>query len=154
MVKIGDAYVDLNAVDAIVPMRGVMDGYCVYLSSGRFFDLPGLTEGEVESVLETSGLFEPECEETGRLLLRDADFSSAELAELLKAAARGFLYLAKDSGGQVYAYSEEPKKGQASWINDDSTSRTLRMKAGSYDVLTFEDVLPVFIPAIFEEDAT
>ena len=152
MVKLGDAYVDLNAVDAIVPMRGVMDGYSVYLSSGRFFDVSGLTEGEVESVLEAGGLFEPECEETGRLLLRDTDFTGEELAELLKATARGFFYLAKDSGGQVYAYSEEPKKGQASWINDDTVSRTLRMNAGNYDVLSFDDVVPMYIPAIFEED--
>lgn len=154
MVKLGDAYVDLNAVDAIVPMRGVMGGYSVYLTSGRFFDLPGLTEGEVEPVLETAGLLEPDVEETGRLMLRDKDFSGEELAELLKANARGFLYVAKDSGGQVYAYSEEPTKGQNSWINDDSVSHTLRMKAGNYDILSFEDALPVFIPAIFGEAAT
>ena len=153
MVKLGDVYVDLNVVDAIAPMRGVVRGYTLFLSSGRNMDVAGVTEEEVETVLIAGGLLEPDPEETGRLLLRDKDFSSEELEELLKANARGFLYLAKDSGGQVYAYTEEPRKGEKSWLNDDMVSRTLRMRAGNYDILSFDDVLPIFIPTIFEEDA-
>lgn len=152
MVKLGDVYVDLNAVDAVAPMRGVIRGYTLFLSSGRNMDVAGVTKEEVETVLIAGGLLEPDPEETGRLLLRDKDFSNEELAELMTAVACGFLYLAKDSGGQVYAYTEEPQKGEKSWLNDDTVSRTLRMRAGNYDILSFDDVLPIFIPTIFEED--
>lgn len=152
MVKLGDAYVDLNAVDAIAPMRGVVRGYTIFLSSGRNMDIADVTQEEVEAVLVAEGLLEPGPNETGRLLFRDKDFSNEELAELMTAVARGFLYLAKDSGGQVYAYTEEPQKGEKSWLNDDTISRTLRMRAGNYDILSFDDVVPIFIPAIFEED--
>ena len=151
MVKLGDVYVDLNTVDAIAPMRGVIRGYTLFLSSGRNMDVAGVTEQEVETILIAAGLLESDLEETGRLLLRDKDFSSKELEELLKANACGFLYLAKDSGGQVYAYTEKPRKGEKSWLNDDTVSRTLRMTAGYYDILSFDDVLPIYIPTIFEE---
>ena len=152
MVKVGDVYVDLNAVDAIAPMRGVIRGYTLFLSSGRNMDVAGVTEEKIEHALIEGGLLEPDPDETGRLLLRDKDFSNEELAELMTAVARGFLYLAKDSGGQVYAYTEEPQKGEKSWLNDDTVSRTLRMRAGNYDILSFDDVLPIFIPTLFEED--
>jgi len=151
MVKLGDVYVDLNAVDAVAPMRGVMSGYSVYLSSGRFFDVPGLTEDEVEAALVTGGLLEQPEEDDPRPLR--SLFTSEELAELITAVRDGFYWAAKDSAGPVYAYSEEPTKGKAAWINNDDVSRTLRLRAGDYDCLSFDDMVPIYIPTIFEGDA-
>lgn len=150
MVKLGDVYVDLNVVDAIAPMRGVIRGYTLFLSSGRNMDVAGVTEEEVETVLVAGGLLEQAKEDDPRPLR--SLFTNEELAELAVAVRGGFCWAAKDSVGPVYAYSEEPAKGKAAWINNDDVSRTLRLRAGDYDILSFDDVVPLYIPIIFKED--
>lgn len=54
MVKIGEVYVDLDAVDAVAPSREE-PGYSLFLRGGRILCLAGVSEREMITVLQQTG---------------------------------------------------------------------------------------------------
>ena len=144
MVKIGEAWMDLANVLAVVPARDEI-GYSFFLSSGRILTLP-VSEEDVLAALEGSGLVVQEAE---------MQFSAAELEELADAYSKGFRYVAKDSVGWIYAYSEEPVKAEGCWqcaLIDEGAAAARRLRAGDYDALDFETSPLLDLQELFREE--
>lgn len=145
MIKIGHAWVDMNAVSAVCENRSE-PGWSLFLNSGRIVGLPDVTEADVIQALERCGLSEEDGENP------PASFSEAEYAELHRAYVDGYFWAAQDSNGHTYAYTEKPEKGSFAWRSE--AAGILRLKAGDYDALSFEDAEPLELAALFaQEDA-
>lgn len=54
MIKLGDAYVDMRAVSAVVPSKDV-PGFSLFLNSGRIIGLTNVSREEVVDALKSSG---------------------------------------------------------------------------------------------------
>lgn len=147
MVKLGDAFIELSAVEAITPIRDG-GGYAVFLTGGRIMNLSDVTENEVAQVLSESGYLE--IADSGPALVACWP-SVAEWLELRHAFDFGYRYVAKDQSGSVFAYTRPPMKGQSSWLNDDDASKVLRLK-NEFASLAFSDPAPMDIAWLFEED--
>lgn len=145
MVKIGPVFLDLSLVAGAEPVAG---GYTVYLSTGHAILIRPLTEDAFMEALTRDGYLDQSEDDTEVSLA--ACFTSAELTELKGVWSLGFRYIAKEASGMVFAYVSEPHKGSVSWINDDESAVT-RLRAGSYDALSFEDIVPLHIGTIMEE---
>ena len=146
MIKIGHAWVDMNAVSAICENRSE-SGYSLFMNSGRIIGLPDVTEEEVIQVLEACGLI-GSCE-VGTVM---GLLTMEELAELKKVFRGGMCWVAQDGNGHTYAYTKKPEKGPFAWRSE--ASAIVRLKAGDYDALSFEDPEPLGLAALFgQEDA-
>ncbi len=74
-------------------------------------------------------------------------FSDKEISQINDLASEGFLYIAKDSNGQVFAYYEKPRKRSASWEVAGEGLTAKRVK-GTFDVLSFDDDEPSYLPML------
>lgn len=54
MIRLGNAWVDMNAVSAVVPTRDA-PGFSLFLNSGRIIGMPGVSEKEVVAALVEGG---------------------------------------------------------------------------------------------------
>lgn len=147
MVKLGDSFIELSAVEAIAPIRDSI-GYAVFLTGGRIMNLNDVTEGEVMRVLNDSGYLDLAIPAALPVV---AELTPPERAELSNVYIRGFRYAARDRGGAVFAYTKCPAKGETSWINDDDESAVWRLR-NSYDCLSFMDAAPLDLAGLFAED--
>lgn len=147
MVKLGDAFIELSAVEAITPIRDSR-GYAVFLTGGRIMNLSEVTENEVMRVLSDSSYLELTIPVTLPVV---AELTVPERAELSNVYIRGFRYAARDQGGAVFVYTKCPTKGEKSWINDDDESEVWRLR-NSYDCLSFMDAAPLDLAGLFAED--
>lgn len=148
MVKIGAVYVNLEAVEAVAPSFDG-NGYKFFLAGGRAIEAENVTEYDLTEVLSREGYYVLPDVEGETPPLADC-FTGAELEELAKTRVQGYSYVAKDYNGQVFVYVREPAKGSASWLNETRDS-VVRLRAGSYDALSFEDIVPLHIGTIMEE---
>lgn len=152
MVKIGKAFVSLDSVEAVAPIKGET-GYAIFLISGHIVRLHDVTEADVVTALTCGGMLDPPCEPPPKsfrslCLALTVD----ELAELRDVLDSGYQFVAKDANGQVFAYSRAPRKGQSSWINDDVASRVKKLRHGVYAALSFEDAEPICIWKVIAEE--
>jgi hypothetical protein len=146
MIKLGDAILDEISIEAIKPTRindsiggGVeFEGLVVYLSHGVQV-LVRATMDEATEVLQRVGCLAVEPDAVSMV------FTSDELQKLRDALKSGFYYAAKESTGQVFAYSCKPIKGEATWIGS-IDSEVMRLK-GEFPMLSFEDDEPLDIMA-------
>jgi len=143
MVRIGHAWVDMNAVSAICEIRGE-SGYSMFLNSGRIIGLPDVTEEEVLQVLEACGLIEGDAPTIDMTV-----FTVDELVELEEVFRHGLRWIAQDSDGKTFAYETKPEKLSGGWADSDNLAR--RLRAGDYDALDFEDAEPVDLKALFTQ---
>lgn len=143
MVRIGHAWVDMNAVSAICEIRGE-SGYSMFLNSGRIIGLPDVTEAEVIHVLEACGLIEGDAPAIDMTV-----FTVDELAELEETFRHGLRWIAQDSDGKTFAYETKPEKLSGAWAATDNFA--CRLKAGDYDALSYEDAEPVDLKAVFTQ---
>lgn len=142
MIKLGNAYFDPAAIEAICPNADKLPGnYIIILASGRFADVRSDPK-TLESVLIAAGLLpSPDADEPEGIPLTEAQ--RHELAGLYRA---GYLYMAKDINGCSYAYIDVPEKHGAYWDSHDN-GKPQRLTE-DYDFLAYEDDRPVFIPAV------
>lgn len=143
MIRIGHTWVDMNAVSAICENRSE-SGYSLFLNSGRIIGLPDVTEEEVIRVLEACGLIEGYAPATDMTV-----FTVDELVELEEVLRHGLRWIAQDVDGKTFAYRHKPEKGSTGWM--DGTSTVLRLKAGDYDALSFDDSEPVDLKTLFTQ---
>lgn len=143
MIKLGNAYFDPAAIEAICPNADKLPGnYIIILASGRFADVRSDPK-TLESVLIAAGLLPaPDADEPEGIPLTEAQ--RHELASLYRS---GFQYIAKDMNGCCYAYVERPTKHGAYWdpiLGDTHPQRLTE----DYDFLDFEDATPAAIPVV------
>lgn len=147
MVKLGDAFIELSAVEAITPIRD--DGGCaVFLAGGRIMNLYDVTEEDVARVLADSGYLA--LMETAPVC-RTVELTAPERAELHELFIRGYRFAAKDLCGTAYAYTGKPRKGTRDWVNDDDESDVWRLR-NDYEALDFLDDAPLDLATVFEEE--
>ncbi len=147
MVKLGDAFIELSAVEAIAPIRNSY-GYAVFLTGGRIMNLYDVTEEDVARVLADSGFLD--LVETAPVH-RTVELTAPERAELHEVYIRGFRFAAKDLSGIAYAYTDKPRKGTKTWVNDDEESDVWRLR-NDYAGLDFLDDAPLDLAPLFEEE--
>lgn len=151
MIKLGKAYFDESHIVAIMPTTvplpegGCVERFVVHVEGGHIFYWDAEAE-EVQQTLEAVGLIEPDAQAEPPVFTRN------EQAELYSVLERGFLYAAKDSDRRVWAYGQAPTKGDYSWQNDDSHSDVVRLTAGKYAALSFDDVYPLDIAVALGAD--
>lgn len=148
MIKLGNVIVNEEFIAAIEPERAPPSdrpGIVITLSTGGTVTSNAKME-EVRYVLERAGLIEP-LERPARLI----SLFPHEVNELRWHLDRGYHYLAKDEDGRVFAFSERPTKGKSSWLNDDAVSSVKRL-LGDYDALSFDDVEPLEITAVLNQE--
>lgn len=141
MIKLGHAWVDMNAVSAICENRGE-SGWSLFLSSGRIVGLTDVTEEEVVQALERCGMIE----ETPTAI-DIYNLTAGELEELAEAARDGFLWAAQDKDGKSFAYPVSPVKRSSTWMGNGSGFR--RLKAGDYGALSFDQDAPLDLAELF-----
>lgn len=146
MVKLGDAFVELSAVEAIAPVRNGW-GYAVFLTGGRIMNVDDVTEEEVVQVLSEAGYLE--LVEAAPVAVVPV-LTVPERAELRELYLRGFRFAAKDEDGRSFAFVSSPEKGRASWLADDTTF-VVRLR-NEYDGLSFSDEAPLYLAMLFEEE--
>ena len=145
MIRLGNAILSEDAIECIQPGRNAVE---VWLRSGRVAVIPYATMDEAHDALAEAGFIEPLPAEPEPVL-----FTEHELEHLRFAFRSGMRYAAKDADGRAYVFQEAPRKGEHSWINDDSRSRVGRLK-GDFPALSFEDDVPLDLAAVLgEEDA-
>lgn len=149
MVKLGDAFIELSAVEAIAPIRNSY-GYAVFLTGGRIMNLYDVSEEDVARVLADSGYLE--LVETAPVH-RTVELTAPERAELHEVFVRGFRFAAKDLSGIVYAYTDKPWKGKKTWVNCDEASDVRRLR-NDYEALDFLDDAPLDLAYLFTEEST
>ena len=143
MIKLGDSYFDETRIVAISPRLSPgksEDEYAVYIENSCVFYWKANAD-EVQRTLEKVGLISQDAGSKNDLAL----LASCELAELEDAYQDGYRYAAKDEMGFVYAFSEPPRKGALSWVNNDERSKVARLTAGPYSFLSFRDDCPLEI---------
>lgn len=146
MVKLGDAFIELSAVEAIAPIRD-SSGYAVFLTGGRIMNLNDVTEDEVMRVLNDSGYLDLAIPAALPVV---AKLTPPERAELSNVYVRGYRFVAKDQNGSTYAYTELPIRGERSWVNDDERSNVFRLRNDFAD-LDFTDEAPLDLAHLFAE---
>ena len=125
MVKIGNAWVEPGSIVAVAPT--VSEGYrptptcSVFLRSGQRMIIGGQMELVEEDLIEAGLIGDPESE-------RPPALNAEEEAELKHLYALGYLYLARDQDGRLFAFQEVPKREGAYW-SDHSTVAAHRMSA-------------------------
>jgi len=127
------------------PVNG---GYSIYLSTGHAILIRPLTEDALTEALTQAGYLDPPEEDAVAPL--STCFTEAELKSLADAYRNDYHWIAKDANGKVFAYEREPRKGDRSWLNDDSVSDVIPLKAGEYAALSFKDIAPLHIGTIME----
>lgn len=145
MVRFGDAFVELSAVEAIAPVRDGW-GYAVFLTGGRIMNLD-VTEEEVVQVLSEAGYLD--LVESDPVAVVPA-LTVPERAELRELYLRGFRFAAKDEDGRSFAFVSSPEKGRASWLADDTTF--VGRLRNEYNGLSFSDETPLDLAMLFEEE--
>ena len=141
MIRFGNTIVN---EDEILTITELDTGDITVIFRGGVSLSLGISLDEAHVALVKAGLIEP-------LTVRQAGvFLQEELAELGKRYAEGFHYAGKDKDGTVWAYSLLPKKGAGSWLNDDAHSKVVRLEAGPYAALFFDDELPLAIEGALE----
>lgn len=149
MVKLGDAFIELSAVEAIAPIRNSY-GYAVFLTGGRIMNLYDVSEEDVARVLADSGFLELM---EAAPVHRTVELTSPERAELHEVFARGCRFAAKDLSGVSYAYTDKPRKGAKTWVNDDDESDVWRLR-NDYEALDFLDDAPLDLACLFAGEPT
>ena len=134
MIKIGRCFFNEDQIAAIQP-----------LIDGRGADVY-LVRGAVVSV-------DVEEDELPDSAVEVLAFAPMENQELWLAYEDGFLFVAKDKSGQVYAYKERPEKEGCEWIYTGEGAGTKRLH-GDFDCLSFEDEEPLNLYALFSSQAT
>lgn len=145
MVKIGRCYFNEAQIAAIEPNhRGAFAR--VYLVRGAVISVD-VHEEDLQGLLERAGLLHTAGEPVTML-----EFTVAEHDALWRAWEDGYLFVAKDISGQVYAYANRPTKHKQTWIDDDDDEGLApRRLPGDYVALSFEDDEPLDLLALFSE---
>lgn len=146
MVRIGNVFLEGTAVEAIVPEyltqrsagKSVTQGWDIHLAGGSVVSLK-VSEEELRPLLEEAGY-----QTAGSEPAEDLPFTSGELEELATAFRAGFLFVARDGDGKVFAYKGKPKKGKMSWQHD-VAKRLYR----DYAAVSFDDPEPLDLAALF-----
>lgn len=135
LVKIGSAFIDPNEIAAIVPDRedgltGIEQAtqICITLRQGGSFWIDAPMD-EAEAALIDAGVIEnpyPEPPEP------EVELTDEEMAKLRDLESDGYLYLARDKDGKLFAFRHVPEYDGAYW-NDPSINAaagTLRIHEG------------------------
>ncbi len=146
MVKLGDAFIELSAVEAITPIRDG-GGYAVFLTGGRIMNLNDVTEDEVLAALYDSGYVGSPYSTPHPV---EPKLTIPERAELREVYIRGYRFAAKDQSGITYAYTICPNRGTNSWVNDDAVSKVWRLR-NDFSALGFMDETPLDLSLLFAE---
>lgn len=145
MIKIGRCFFNEDQIAAIQPLIDGR-GADVYLVRGAVVSVD-VEEDELQELLEAAGLLSPDS------AVEVLAFAPMENQELWLAYEDGFLFVAKDKSGQVYAYKERPEKEGCEWIYTGEGAGTKRLH-GDFDCLSFEDEEPLNLYALFSSQAT
>lgn len=145
MIKIGRCYFNESEIAAIEPDRDG-DSADVFLARGSVIHVD-VHEGDLQALLERAGILQTVGDPISLL-----EFSPVEHGALWQAWNDGYLYVAKDSTSQVYAYIGMPEKGRQTWRDSNSGEAPKRLP-GDYSALSFEDDEPLSLAALFYSDA-
>ena len=106
MIRIGESYISENEIAAVYPDKSEGNRIWVVLKSGRGFycDADMLQAARALS-------------DAGLLYLADVEPRDMELIVLENLADSGFLYIARDENGALFAYKEIPTRGDTTWIS-------------------------------------
>lgn len=146
MVRIGNVFLEGTAVEAIVPEyltqrtagKAVTQGWDIHLAGGTVISL-NVSEEELRPLLEEAGYQTSEPEQT-----ENPQFTPGELEEMATAFRAGFLFVARDGDGKVFAYKGRPKKGKISWQHD-----VAKRLYQDYTAVSFDDPEPLDLTALF-----
>ncbi len=143
MIKIGKCYFNGSQIAAIQPRN---DGQRadVILTHGLVIPTDVLEE-DLPALLRQAGLL-PSAGADVEILT----FSPKEHQELLLAYKDGYLFVAKDKTGQVYAYNRPPIKRTYEWGTAEGT--VAQRLYGEFECLSFEDDEPLSLDALFSGD--
>lgn len=156
MIRLDDTILNEDCIEAIQPgdadgriRHGASaEGLWVTMRSGNQMFLCASVDEAHAALAKVGAIFPDNADSTAEM------FTDAEAAALRFAFRSGMRYAAKDKSGQVFVYELPPKKGEKSWVNDDSRSRVGRVK-GDYFALSFDDPYPLDLQVVFgEEDAS
>lgn len=134
LVKIGNAFIDPAEIAAIAQYReGGLTEYekatqiCITLRHGGSFWIDASMD-DAEAALIDAGMIE--CDEPEGSDL--PDMTDEELAKLRDLEADGYLYLARDRDGKLFAFRRRPEYDGAYWNDPSITAAagTLRIHDG------------------------
>lgn len=104
MIRIGESYISEREIAAVYPDKSEDNRIWVVLKSGRGFycDADMLQAARALS-------------DAGMLRLADLEPGDMTLIVLEDLADAGFLYIARDENGALFAYEEMPIRGKTTW---------------------------------------
>ncbi len=142
MIKIGDGYFRENQIAAILTMPDIAQAH-VFLLSGQAVVVTADTDSLHQMLMDT-GLLSP------GPAVEVLTFTPKERQELRLVYEDGYLFVAKDRSGQVYAYKHLPKKWAGEWT-DSKTDDVWRLH-GEFECLSFEDDEPLSLVDLFQSE--
>lgn len=143
MIKIGKCYFNESQIAAIQPGNDGRNAD-VYLDCGMIISVD-VREDNLPALLERAGLL------SAGPAVEVLTFAPKEHQELWLAYDDGYLFVAKDQTGQVYAYKQQPEKRGYEWTaSEEAAARRLH---GEFESLSFEDDGPLDLEALFGEDS-
>lgn len=139
MIRFGDAYITESEIAAIFPSDTDDKKVWVALKGGRMIRCE-LEMIEAEHVMVDAGL----------VLLGEVDPKSMVVILLETLFDDGFRYLARDKNGEVYAFENEPTRGEICWDVEDG--RTMQVMEHAFSTaVRWENPEPGIIPLMLED---
>lgn len=138
MIKLGHTTVDEREIAGIYPGSPTEKKVWVVLKSGRGFYAIA-TMQEADAALNAAGV-----------TVQDGSKSAMERVMLEGLLRQGYYFLARDEGGELWAFEAEPERGVSTWSAD--AGRCVLIRGDFFDgVIEWQDDLALEIAPLLED---